>query len=434
MGLLELVKKQINITSDENLKIEYMKANDIYDILKFLKEDFEDFILVKRDLVLNETDLISCYKGIVFTTKPKTLNSFDAVKKLEENKNIKVVELKNIGLNFISCGEILYAFSEIQPDSEFPNVLKIYPVHKKIFEENISAQNNNNNINIEISDNAITKKFNHKTNIQTAIQNENHEIESREKREKKLILKELFRIFNEEFTVVRIEFWGDIEDKKIGLTRFYNCHGISKGRLMGSWKLFDKDQLNTILDKGLKKKIIDALSKEFSISLGVSYGKIIHNKDKEDFKKRAEDIEKDYLDYLRGINKNNTIGNIKIRVAFNPEEAVNSSRNQLSKYLKGLKPNISEFERIKYNYDVDKFVKEAFADIDTNDFASKVILKKIFTNFTEDQWEDDNFIEVIKDACGNEKNRKFFSEEFSAKFNQLIKRLDYKNKNSNKHS
>jgi len=250
MGLLELVKKQINITSDENLKIEYMKANDISDILKFLKEDFEDFILVKRDLALNETDLISCYKGIVFTTKPKTLNSFDAVKKLEENKNIKVVELKNIGLNFISCGEILYAFSEIQPDSEIPNVLKIYPVHKKIFEENISAQNNNNNINIEISDNAITKKFSHKPNIQTEIQNENHKIESREKREKKLILKELFRIFNEEFTVVRIEFWGDIEDKKIGLTRFYNCHGISKGRLMGSWKLFDKDQLNTILDKG----------------------------------------------------------------------------------------------------------------------------------------------------------------------------------------
>ncbi len=62
MGLLELVKKQINITSDENLKIEYMKANDISDILKFLKEDFEDFILVKRDLALNETDLISCYK------------------------------------------------------------------------------------------------------------------------------------------------------------------------------------------------------------------------------------------------------------------------------------------------------------------------------------------------------------------------------------
>ena len=422
MGLLELVKRQINITSEKNLKIEYIKTDDISDILKSLEEDF---IIIKRDLTLNDAELISCCKGTVFTTKPKTLNSLDAVKKLEENKNIKVIELKNIGLNFIRCGEILYAFSEIHSDSETPNVLKIYPVNKKIFEENVLVQNNNSNTNIEISDNAGTIKHDFKPNIGTEIKNENHEIEkheAREKLEKNLIRKELFRIFNEKFTVIRIEFWGDIEDKKIGLTRFYNRHGISKGQLVGSWKLFDKVQLNTALDKGLKKKIIDDLSQEFSISLGVSYGKIIHNEHKEAFKKRAEEIEKDYIDYLKGVNKNNFIGNIKIRVAFNPDEAIENSRKQLTEYLKELKPSVSS--PLKYDDDVKNFVGDVFADI--NDFASKVTLKKIFTNFTEDQWEDDNFIKAIVDASNDEKNKNFFTEEFTTEFYYLLKRLGCK--------
>ena len=385
MKLFNLLKRQINFTTEKNVSVEYINVNNIYSILNSTEENV---ILIKR--ILDNSDVAYINKSnadfSVFTLKPDDITALDALESLR--KRVSVSFLKSIGLNFIYSGETLYVFSDVIADSKVPNMLKIYPIHKNIFEEKCLAIKDDTSVRDDT----------------TLVENQ-HEKSVFENQHEKLICKKLKNIFDKDFTVIKTEFWGrHIEDKEIPLTRFYKRYDIASGLLKGSWRIFENTQFTAVLDKGVVKRAIDALFSEFSISLGSSYGRIIPNSLKDKFMDAARKIEKDYKDYLIGRNNTGKIRTVEIKVDFTPKKAVDESKNKLKEYLKSLKP-----VSYRYSIAVDEYVEQKFEKLQ---FGSNVKLKIISLTFAEDIWKDYEFIKIIKGAC--EKDTKHFSEEFKS--------------------
>ena len=127
-----------------------------------------------------------------------------------------------------------------------------------------------------------------------------------------LVRAALKEAFEKQFAVVKAELEGvSFENNTISLSEFYQKHGIAKGRLNGSWRLFEKETLSKIMDEGIIGKARDVVFRKYSASIP-GYGRIVRVKDIEAFRSELDKIASDFRRYLDGDKDCTSIGGIPI--------------------------------------------------------------------------------------------------------------------------
>jgi|GEM_PF-2443572 len=425
MGLFEILRqKQVRITPEAQVTVEYIKANRLSDVLNSLDGDV---LFIKHSISQNDANWLKSYRGncMVFTTHPDTMATFNVSNELM--KKLTVNYLKSIGLNYIHCRDVLYVFADsidVEPALEIPNMLRIYPVRRNDIGTQISVDIGALDATIGIGDKS--NEQNDSQNSELSDQsNPINNIDNNPPAEKQFpteidwVRMELKKLFDERYTVVKVELKGVlIERKTISLSAFYNKHNIAKGRLKGSWNLFEKKELKNILDEGIARKAMDMVNQKFTINID-GYGRIVCLEKKDEFLKAMNQIKADYISYRRGKNGCKKIGEIEIKTEFKPEEAIRASCSELQNYLIGVCPvKGPEAERymneVKYFADASKWISVVF--------ASKVELTSILTTYTDDQWQDDSFVKKVWRTCKS--NREYFEYDFAELLHRYIRLLD----------
>lgn len=461
MGLFKILRqKQVSIKPETQVTIEYIKAEKLSDIFDSLRGDL---LFIKRSISRDDANWLKSYSGncIVFTTHPDTIETFDVQSELK--KIITVNHLKSIGLNYIHCGDVLYAFAysigfDFKP--EVPNMLRIHPVHRNDIETQISVvigvldaalgikKSSNDKIdshNKELSDqqnnvNSASENLSSEKQALAKIDlvrkelsdqqndanntSENLSSEKQVPAEIDLVRAELKNLFDARYTIVKVELKGtSIERKTISLSEFYNKHNIAKGRLKGSWILFEKEQLNEIIDEGIARKAMEDVYRRFTINID-GYGRIVRIENKDGFIAAMNKIEDDFRSYLRGNSKCEKVGEISIKTAFTPAGAINLSQSELMNYLISVCP-VKGLETEKYIGDVKRFVDEVYWEL--TDFASNVELKYVKLTFTVDQWQDFCFLKSVWRTYTD--NRKYFTDDIVGLLERYMKLMYKSQKN-----
>jgi hypothetical protein len=375
---------QITITPDPNVQVEYLT---IRNTLELYSRASGDVLLVKQQIGTQDVEWLKSFDGekTVFTMRPNTLESLDALKDCNG-----IAFLDSIDLNYLHFGEMLIAFGDLSQNVSAPNAVLMQPVRRKDAEEIVKV---------------VSETIDHQDSFTEMPKNSRHtsELESGTQTEKHLVRAALAKAFSDTYTVVDARFSGtSFENKTISLTEFYEKNGIEKGRLRGSWTLFDKQEINKVLDEGIARKAVDAINKEMSLSIP-GYGRIVRTENLGRYREGLESIERDYRQYLNGNTQQ--VGSIHAKNGFTPNEAIENSLSELKRYLLTICPNP---DWGLYEKHVECFVDDTRGKL--IHFSDKVKLRITESSFKESQWENPDFIESIRKTFAT--NRGFFSNEF----------------------
>ncbi len=385
MDFYELLqKKQISIIPDPAVKLEFFTFRRVQELYSLAQGDV---LLVKQQIDFQDMEWLRSYgaEKTLFTTRPKTLESLDALKECNG-----ATFLDSIDLNFLHFGEVFIAFGDLSPNISAPNAVLMQPVRRKDAEEIVKAVSEAQDQQKSFSE--VKEDFQPSSETEEAVSSE-----------VQLVRTELSKTFTDTYTVVAVRFSGtSFENKTISLTEFYDKNGIEKGRLRGSWTLFEKQEIDKILDEGIVRKAVDIINKELSLSIP-GYGRIVHSEDLGKYRDGLEKIEKDYREYLNGRGEH--VGSIKVKYKFTPSEAIEKSLRELKRYLLTICPDPNSDV---YGARVEYFIEETRGKL--TDISDKVKLRITESSFKESQWENSDFIESIWKACNI--NPGFFSDEF----------------------
>ena len=206
-----------------------------------------------------------------------------------------------------------------------------------------------------------------------------------------------------------------VEQRTITLTEFYKQHNIAQGRLVGSWRVFERGQLDEIIDAGIAKRALDNVLKKYTISIS-NHGRVVRNDHRKQLFDAVKKIEQDYVAYLKGKN-NALVGNVKVQVEFKPFSALEKTFNELENYLRGLKEPGDEEAFYQYQDAVSDFLKREY--LNAGDFVSKVRLRTTQLTFKGEQWKNLEFINSVNKAVLNNSN--FFDSSFRELLDYYIK-------------
>ena len=403
MSLFEVFRqKQVKITPEVTVNVEYITVESVADIYARASGEI---LLVKRQLMPQDAAWLQAHRGhyTVFTTEPKTLDAFDAQAYLTDTERIHLME--SIGLNFLHFGAELYAFDDIpdgSPAPGTPNVVRVHPAHRSDVETqlsiNLDAIRNvlgiSNPPGSPVSDNQAENKPSPDTPPG-----------KEQPKEIDFVRAKLAELFAERYSVLRVRFEGSKpENRTVRLTDFYAKHKIAKGKLRGTWSLFNKAEVKKIMDAGIVDRAKEAALSKVSIGIP-GYGTIIRAKDVAPCRATMEKIEADYKAYLSGKVGCTHAGEIKIATAFSPKEALDATFFELRDYLLGLWPP-DESEH-KYENAVDRFL--AKARYGCRSFSDGVTVKPEETAYKESQWESKDFVMALWKAV--DKHPDFFEPD-----------------------
>ena len=415
MDIFEIFrKKTIKIQTDENLTMNYYAVDKVTEV--FPKAG-DELLYIKKNLDQNDLGFLesfSCNGTItVKSENPRDIFCSDIQKIVDKKYDFGILD--NIGLNYLHTNDTLFIFSDEIEKPSVPNVVKLYPVKRNDLEEYYTVP-----INPEI--NSLTDGENksdeadpvddqeEKKNIENDpddIVAEVGNINDGKKQELQRLLTALKDIFDHDYIRVKVDFKGAaIERKTISLTDFYEKNGISPGRLRGSWTIFEKAKVKNIFESGIVTRAMNAVYDKFTVNID-GYGRIIKTEDKDKFQKIVKEIENDYKTYLRGgsIKK---IGDQIVNKQFKPKETVETSINELKKYLLSIRPN-NEDEEVYY-WKVDWFI-DGQVDKCMN-FENDVYARSILSTFHNEQWKSKEFLSRIKECIDKNKKEKFFGDSF----------------------
>ncbi len=423
MGLFEIFKqKQVRIIPEKQVTVEYIRAKQLSE---FFPSTDKEVLFIKHALSQDDLILLKSLRGscIVFATHPDSMAAFDVQHELMKIMPVNI--LNSTGLNYLHYDDVLYIFADINdidavPD--IPNIIRIHPVHRNDVENQISMETG-------VPDAALANEELPGTrNIpQNCQQNSDEDGTSANVSPKQqtpgevdLVRTELKKLFDARYTIVKIELKGtSIERKAISLSEFYTKHNIEKGRLKGSWSLFDKEHLSQIMDVGIVRKAIDALNGQFTVNIDC-YGRIIRTEKTDAFIVNMKGIERDYISYLNNENKRKKIGVIEIKTRFAGLDELTATRSDLLGYLLSF-CSIQGLSTEKYISDVNRFVDEAYWK--TTDFASNVDLCVTQLTYTESQWKNHKFVYKVWQTCNDRSNRHFFDQDFTKILERYIELL-----------
>ncbi len=404
MSLFELFRqKQIRITPETQVVIRYITAEKALDLFALAEGEL---LLVKKQITYEDRDLLSAYPGhcTVFTMRPTVLETLDAIKELP--KTVDLEWLEAIGLNYLHFKDTLLVFGEfstIQSAACVPNVVCISPVHRDEIETQLS-------INLEAIQSVLstTDTESDRTEVSDEKKQEKTKSDPSVPSEIDLVRKELMQVFEQHYSVVKVVFSGiSIESKTVGLTEFYKKNGIEKGRLRGSWIVFNRDKLAEEIDVGIAKRAIEAVYRKTSVSIP-AYGRIIRADRIEEFRTALQKIEEDYRRYLSGDPECKRIGDITVTKPFNLGTMIDASFRDLLNYLIEICP-VKGLETEKYILDVKHFVSQQQNRMGF--FADKVGMYITESDYKENQWSDHNFLSSFYRSVCN--NPDFFDSSFT---------------------
>lgn len=377
-------QKQITITPDPAVKIDFFTFRHVQELYSLA---CGDVLLVKQQIGTQDMEWLKSYDGkrSVFAMRPKTLESLDALRECDG-----IAFLDSIDLNYLHSGEMLITFGDPSQNASVPNAVLIQPVRREDTGEIVKvvseAQSQLDSFT-EVSEDSLPVS----------------EGEPETQTEIHLLRAALAKAFSDTYTVVDARFSGtSFENKTISLTEFYEKNGIEKGRLRGSWTLFDKQNISKVLDEGIARKAVDAINKEMSLSIP-GYGRIVRSEDLGRYREGLESIERDYRQYLNGNTQQ--VGSIHANKRFTPNEAIENSLSELKRYLLTICPN-PDWDG--YGKHVECFVDDTREKL--THFSDKVKLRITESSFKESQWENLDFIESIWKSYYI--NPGFFSDEF----------------------
>ncbi len=423
MGFFEIFRqKQVEIAPEITVNVEYIVVENCVDIYS---RAYGEILFVKRQLTEQDINWLQGHSGnyTIFTTKPETLESFDAQKKLSNTDKVHLMD--SIGLNFLHFGDELYAFSDISDKAkipETPNVVRVRPVHRSDIETQLIINwgaifKDTLGISDPIMINPVTddKLENKPLTDESVVKESPNEID--------LVRTKLAKLFAEKYSVIQVNFTGTKpESRTVNLTNFYTKHKIASGKLRGTWCLFDKADLNSIIDFGIMDRAKEAVMNTISVVIP-GYDTIIRVNDVASCRNSMEKIASDYQAYLAGDSKCKYIGKIEIKTFFSPKEALNSTFNELRHYLlrlwySGKSESYSDSD-YKYEKAVDMFLTNKYNKCCS--FSKHVKLKFKETTYKESQWESEYFITSLCSAV--RKNPDFFDKDFLELLNRYIKLL-----------
>ena len=400
MSLFEIFRqKQVKISSEVTVNVEYITVGSIADIYD---RAFGEVLLAKRQLTERDTSWLQAHQGsyTVFTTKPKTLEAFDSQAKLTDTDRVHFME--SIGLNLLHFRDELYVFSDVSDTGQAPgtpNVVRIQPAHRSDIETLLS-------INVEairtawgIADPIVDNPAENKPSCDNASATE-------PPREIDLVRARLADLFAARYSVLRVRFEGTKpENRAVRLTDFYIRQNIAKGKLRGTWSLFNKADLAMVMDAGIVERAKEAVLSRVSASVP-GYDTIVRVKDAASCRADMEKIEADYKAYLDGKAGCTHVGEIKITTAFSPKDAMNAAFSELREYLLGFSPPF-DYEN-KYENAVDRFLeKERWR---CNSFSDSVKVKLEESAYKESQWESKDFVIALCKTVV--KRPDFFDQDF----------------------
>ena len=387
MSLFEFFhEKKVELQSEERV---FPLFKTVHSITEVLQEISGDVIIIMKHIDAVTARWIIDYRGgkcDIFTTEPKTLEEFDNVSKIREKYSVYTD--KPIDINYIHYNNTLVIVPDSFSDSLAPNIVTIESMSRKDIEMYIS---------IDIGEVVVIPQ-------QTAIQSANAETaevedneEKKEPDELRLLREEITKRMNDAYSIVRVEMKNaSIERKTISLTEFYKKNGIAQGRLRGTWEVFDKEKISEIIDTGIAQRALDEVKKKYTVVVESAY-RLIKKSDIEAFKKEIKQIEDDYSLYLRGkkTGENDKIGNIKISVAFSPQDAIDKTIEELREYLYGIVVLYSGKGRLNTDVfqSVDRFANKAKWEI--SESMGDIASKSVFSAFAEEQLKDVNYVEKL---------------------------------------
>ncbi len=402
MDLFEVYReRQIRITPEAQVTVKYITAGAVSDLLSLAEGDL---LLVKKHITREDCRMLAAYAWTctVFAAPPQTLDEFDAREKLGETAELH--QLETVGLNYLHFGKTLLVFGELagtEAASPVPNAVCISPVRREEIETQLA-------VNLEAIRAVLPAR--------DEAPGEEAPKEGDLLREKstapappsgyELICAALKEKLDKDYAVVRTEFTGtSIESKSISLSEFYKKHGIARGRLTGSWKLFDKARIGDAFDVGAAKRAVDAVYRRLSVTVP-GYGRLVRADRMAEFREGMKKIEKDYKNYLSGKDCV-SIGSVKVWTAFSPWQIIDESLRALLDYLIEICP-VRGLDTEAYIQDVKDFVSDEKRKLYWS--PEKVKLKISETDYKENQWRDRAFVNSLFRVA--EKNPAFFSEDF----------------------
>lgn len=416
MDLVELFRqKEIYIRPENAVKAEYIAlqcARDLYSLAK------GDLLLVKPQLTLQDAQELLSFKGAmdIFTMQPESLDAFDAQNILEKVASIRIID--GIGLSYLHSGDALYIFNDFLEEkllSTTPNVVRLSPVWRKDIDTCLSIDSGVlASLECASSAKSVSEKEGPKQREEDIFSSrQNHEQD-----EIMLLRRKLCELFSSQYTEVRVMFSGTApENRTISLSSFYEKHGIERGRLKGSWNLFEKNNRKDILDTGIVNRAKEAELNSISVSIP-TYGRIIRSCELEELWKKMDAIAKDYRSYLDGDRNCKKVGSISVQKSFSPADIIEESLSGLKDYLHRIGEQMNA--GIRYHDAVDVFVRNEWRK--QKPFSELVSLQITSSTYTESQWTNKNFVDRFWNAVCDHND--FFDEEFLGLLDRYTRLLD----------
>ena len=395
MGLMSFIRREIKVEQELLLTAEFYRLPNLLPFLAFTNEEL---LVIKRAFTREEAEWLLDYKGDckIITAEPVNYEDLSVLEALE--KELQVERAESVGMNYIHGGETLLVFSDDVNSGKEPsaaNMVKLYPVRKKDIEVTLRILLKDAGVSEEESQGDAEAADNVDSAANETAKQSEPEDSSKESLRKKLVRDKLKRLFDEGYSVVNIRLDGSAaEQRTIALTEFYKRQNIAQGRLVGSWRVFEKGQLKDVMDAGIAKRALDNVLKKYTINIS-NYGRIVRNDHLKELIAAVENIEQEYIAYLKGEN-HKSIGGVEIKVQFNPAPALEKTFNELEEYLRCLQVPGGEAALIKYQNAVSDFLQREYLGI--GDFVSKVRLRTTQLTFKDEQWKNPEFIYAVEKA------------------------------------
>ncbi len=413
MNILGAKLRKILLATEDSVHVDYLRLDSVADIYACVTNEC---LLIKDQLDPEDVKWLSSHaeKVDVFSMRAGSYGVSECIDKLKR-VGIDVNFVDQIELNYVHSDQTLFVFKalgRVNGGSVVPNTIRIYPVKRdeiivpiaelkqcgksEDFTDAELKGEDSRSADITLGD------FTDTNADSTMVENSNEKAkESEHSTKRDLLRQELKTRFDQNYSFVNVEFRGvHIERMSIPLSRFYEKNGISGGRLKGSWTLFEQNELNQIMDKGILDKAISAVADKYAFRIP-GYGRIVRVQKRNSYFNEISNIKLDFKDYLSG-KQLGKIGEIEIKKAFSPQTAIDKGLGLLAEYLNKLMPSADK--AICYHDNVSDFIAEQYEKC--NDFAGKVSVKVEETAYRESQWEDIEFVQSIRSAFYEKKRKK----------------------------
>lgn len=393
--LQRIIQHSEYITPDKSCEVEFIKRRTIEELLWMAKGNA--LLIIKHiDTEGQRAALNNKTKWDIYTEEPKTITEKQFYETLYKN-SINHYIIPEINMNYFHDDTGLYIFSDKSGDSDIPDMIRVYPVKREellVLTERLSGIDLHENLNRDqvaeglnmVSQISLIEEVGSQdsTNDDSSHRDQDSSINDKNKR---LYINELTNKFNNKYGLTKLKCQGvSFEDITISLNDIYKRLGVERGRLKGSWKLFDKNEIAMELDIGVAKDAVKVCKDKYTYKIE-GYDHIIALENRKAFSDAANEIEAQYKRYISG-EEIESIGDMKIRRPCRIKGKLGQAISELELYLTKLCEENEDNKRI-----IHKFLEKQIDKL--NHFEDRIKIKQEWYNTMTYQWEDMDFANKV---------------------------------------